>query len=270
MDGKILVIYSAYNAEEYVASSLAPFLSHRNFIVVASSRKFGRFPEERNDNTLRVLEHAHTVFPDQLIGIDGSDEPVDREHEAKNAALELAGKSINQNDNIEYIMIVDSDEFYTLSDLNKIVKHIDSSPETITFNVNLKNYINDAEHYLKEPFCPPRIFRVSFTNKWTQPSGKFSLLKFHWDNDVCYMDPNKRQDDGKIPVYSWQQFATDTIPDIWVDHYSWLDNERSKNKIEYQQKHFGQCSYKWEDGSVQFNEEYFKKTGEPYPEIVTV
>jgi hypothetical protein len=51
---------------------------------------------------------------------------------------------------------------------------------------------------------------------------------------------------------------------------SWL-NSNSKQKIAYQTKRWGDfgCSYKWnEEGNcLQFNEEYFKKTGQPLPII---
>lgn len=253
---KILVIYTAYNAEEYVEESLAPFLNHPDCVVVASSRKFSRFPEARNDNTVSLLNKLFDEYPN-FIGLDYSDDPVDREHEAKNVVLEIAATHAKEAPP-QYVMIVDSDEFYTREDIDKIIEEIDGHPEIVTFRVPLRNFINDTKHYLEEPFCPPRLFRTSFKTNWTEPKGSFALLNFYWDNDVCYFRIEEGQE--KFEVYRFDQFGVKTIKSVWVDHYSWLDNERSKKKIEYQRKHFGHCGFKWENG-VKFDEAYYKIIG---------
>ena len=263
MNSKILVLYSAYNAEDYIHKSIYPFLNHPNCLVAATSRRFSRFPEERKDNTVSILNTYFDRY-DNFIALDCSDEPVDREHEAKNELLTLATPHLKTVP--DYIMIVDSDEFYSTKDIDYILDYIEEEKEFVTFKVPLKNYINDTEHYLEEPFCPPRVFRTSFKTDWTEPAGSFSLLQFYWDNDVCYFRTTDVED-GKIPVYKWDQFASCLIPYVWVDHYSWLDDERSKNKIEYQRKHFGHCGYKWEDG-VKFDETYYRIIGAELPIII--
>jgi len=62
-----------------------------------------------------------------------------------------------------------------------------------------------------------------------------------------------------------------TIPkDVaYVRHLSWPNNEASRKKIEYHLKHFGHCSYKWDDKlGLQIDSGYYTKLGLPIPNII--
>ena len=55
-------------------------------------------------------------------------------------------------------------------------------------------------------------------------------------------------------------FPSIIIPDLQIKHYSWLDGETSKKKIEYQRSRGWTCSYKVDDQNrVSFNEEFYKQ-----------
>ena len=77
------------------------------------------------------------------------------------------------------------------------------------------------------------------------------LDKMFWDNDVYY--------EGGIPQTKLPLLE---IPrDVaHVKHLTWLSNEKSKKKYEYNLKHIGVCSYKWDydNDKLIFDEEYYK------------
>lgn len=276
MKSNFLIVYSAYNSQEYVEKSLTPFLTHPNCWVVASSRRFGLFPEPRKDFTVDILNFLKNKYPNQFVGIDSDKEPVKREHEAKNRALEIFSEFSKEIDApvIDYVWIVDSDEFYSTEEIQKVIDFVDS-PEfstTVWFSIPLKNFVFDENTFLSEPFCPPRIFRTSFSMGWTVPPGNFYLHSFFWDNDIAYANKDDLVHE-QIPLYNHDSFARKTIPtsEVWIKHLSWLNNNRGKKKVEYQESHFGHCGFKWVEGKgLEFNQEYYDKTGQPLPKTETV
>lgn len=273
---KKLIIYQAYNTEEYIEDSLTPFLKRKDCYVVASNRHFAKFPRKQTDCTLDILEHLKLKYPNRFVGIDSKNSSVEHEHHAKNDALKLFTDWARDNieaQNVDHVFIVDSDEFYSPEDIENIFDFVDNGPEknSVWFSLALKNMVFDKNTYFKEPFAPPRIFKTSFSVDWTNPSGDFYLHSFFWDNDIAYGRQQDRQNStGDIPLYSYKAFAHAFIPKevAWIPHYTWLNDERSKHKVEYQNKHFGHCGFKWEDGNLKLNEEYYEKTGEKLPQII--
>ena len=55
----------------------------------------------------------------------------------------------------------------------------------------------------------------------------------------------------------------------WIRHYTWLNNERSKKKVEYQKARGWTCSYEWDynENKLKFNAEYYKKEKLPFPHV---
>ena len=66
---------------------------------------------------------------------------------------------------LDYIWLVDSDEFYTDEDINNIEKYVESSNKNL-FKISLKNHVLDFKHYLEEPIQPPRIFKTNIDNQY--------------------------------------------------------------------------------------------------------
>jgi len=245
------IIYYGYNTEEYVVDSIAPFLERDNFVVSAVSVPFLEYRDVDD------LEDSTTDILRELVAQRKLRYLVDRprfvqEHEARNHALAHLSKY-----NVDYIWLVDSDEIYTEDQIDQICEYVEADQGNF-FKLSLKNFVFDKNHYLEEPFCPPRIFKTKVDN--------LPLYGFYWDNDIAYFEALSRN------LFSYEKMkGMKTIPPevAFIDHYSWLNNEIGKRKVAYQLKHFGHCSYKWneEKNILEFNEEFYKKTNTEIPEV---
>jgi hypothetical protein len=104
------------------------------------------------------------------------------------------------------------------------------------------NYIFDGNEWVDD-FCPPRIFKNTFSKK---------IKKFYWDNDIIYEYNNME--------INYKSLSECKIPKnvAHIKHMTWL-HSNGKAKYEYQMKHFGECSYKWnyEINKLEFNKEFF-------------
>ena len=264
---KFGIVFCAYNVEPYVHKSLEPFLRPW-FWVSAVSVPFKEYStqEDYRDNTTEILRNFTREWTEDGLTTDHLDpfeiQLVDspeyiQEHEARNLALD------NLKQQVDYIWLVDGDEIYTPKQINSIVKYVEDHPAA-WYRLCLKNYVFDTDSFMEEPFCPPRIFSTHY-------NGDFNP-RFVWDNDMAY------QRLGLNSLVDYRQLSNLTVPKevAWVDHYSWLNDEIGKRKVEYQQKHFGHCSFKWvqnyaslhDKGRLEFDEDYFEKTGEQKPKII--
>ena len=111
-------------------------------------------------------------------------------------------------------------------------------------------------------FCPPRIFKTEVKD--------FKINRLYWDNDLLYLNKLTKQE------LSHEQFASVKVPIKLVNpkHMTWLNDLRSKLKIEYQRNHFSSngCSYKWndEENRLEFDYDFYKRTGQQVPEVVNI
>lgn len=246
------IIFCGYNNEDTVIRAISPFLGDSRFVIAAVSIPFAEYidQEEKEDRTIEVLREFHRqgeikYFIDNPRYI--------KEHEARNLALDCL-----KREGCEFYFMVDSDELFTKENLDNIEKFIDKDKPSDWWRLSLKNYVFDDKTYLKEPFCPPRIFRAK-TEYLYNPS-------FYWDNDIQYFKSH-----GEPISYSF--LPNQTIPKevAWIKHLTWMNNEASKRKRDYQIAHFGGiCSFDWdEEKGLIFNEEYFKINGKGIPETIT-
>jgi hypothetical protein len=247
------IIYCGYNTEDYVLDSIEPFLNKQNHIVSAVSVPFAEYKgiDSFHDNTTNILREL--VSQKRLKYLVDSPQYVS-EADARNYALHYLKKY-----NVDYIWLVDSDEFYTEEHINKIEEYVESSNNSL-FKISLKNHVFDLDHYLEEPFCPPRIFKTNIKDQ-------FNLFNFYWDNDICYTY------NGKLIKYDMIE-ELETIPEniAYIPHYTWLNDKIGRRKVEYQHRHFGHCSYKWdkENHCLSFDEEFYKKQNLPIPKVKNV
>ena len=130
------------------------------------------------------------------------------------------------------------------------------------FSIPFKNYIFDAKQYVKG-FCPPRIFR--------RTGGDMvyaEMDSFYFDNDIKY----KLSGDTFRTECSYKDFSTRNIPENIVNggikHLTWL-HSNGKNKVLYQNQHFGHCSYKWneEKQELEIDYDFYRKNGLDLPVI---
>lgn len=246
---KIGIIYVGYQTEEYIESSLAPWIKARQdktndnqFCICAVSTPFLGFTnEDKLDGTIPMLsKYLSEDKIDHLI--------TDPKNIPETQARGMALKWLIEQD-VDIVWQVDSDEFYTLDQIGKISYFVELNPFITWFRLNLKNYVFTDKQYLFEPFTPPRIHRTSFQG--------FTASSFTQDNDIAYGGLNQHI------------FANMTVPQniAWINHFSWLSNLRSKQKIQYQNKRGWECSFAWDvtNDHLCWNKSYFNNRGLTYP-----
>ena len=244
---KLGVIYLGFNNFKYVKESILPWVTLKYiypemFIINAVSVPFLEYKEEniKEDETtefLKVLSEAN------FINKCFDNPKYIKENEARNLALfDLLKKDV------DYIMLVDSDEIYTLNEIENIFNFIKNN-DADAYKINLKNYIFDGKSYLDE-FCPPRIFKTKING---------GLNSFYWDNEVIY---NNNKTDKHI------NFITIPKEIAFVRHMTWL-HENGEEKVKYHKKHFGGCSYIWDEKrkELSLDIDYYDRMGYKRPII---
>lgn len=240
--------------------SLTPWMLARKekwcgneFVICAVSLPFKDFQFDGIDATTASLvaaEIAGTI--DKVF----TEPKFIHETEARGMALKYL---IEQN--VDFLWIVDADEFYQKRDIENIIRFVEKENFSRWFKLSLKNYVFNKTTYLVEPFCPPRIHRVKFKSY----DGDYTTNSFWDDNNVSYL-----KDDGSISKLD-REFSFLTVPRsvAWVKHLSWLSDERSRAKINYQTSRNWVSSFSWDDsqGGLIFNPEYYTKAGKSFPEI---
>lgn len=251
---KLGILLTAYNVEPYIHDCLAPFLGRGDCVISAVSVPFAEYRQQEfyEDGTTQILQEYKNrgeidhlvIFPRFL-----------KESDARNLALEKL-----KEENVDFLLILDGDEVYREEQVDSIIQFIEEN-NSVWYRLCLKNFVFDKEHYLEEPFAPPRIFRME-TEQW-------KLNNFYWDNDISYWN---KLNGGQIKYDDILKNQTIPKEIAWIDHYSWLSDEIGKRKTLYQLQHFGLCSYDWdeEENKLIFNEDYYKKTGQQKPKILSI
>ncbi len=254
---KIGLLTTTYNDVDTIQRALEPWMTAGpNFIICVIDGLFNNYPIENNSiNTSypRIREWLDKMYEwgniDHLIYND----KIQEEAEARNN-----GVKILLNNNIDYLISVGMDEFYTPKEIADLVKFIKLFPLTTSFKVSYRNLTFDNNHYTTG-FCPRRVWKVN--------SSPYKLKGFHWDDDMTY-------EFNGIDNIIDEQLSTATIPKKLVNplHDTWRDNQRSRDKIEYQMKHFGHCSFciNPETNKMEFSKEFYSKNNQPIPELYKI
>jgi hypothetical protein len=147
------------------------------------------------------------------------------------------------------VWMLDGDEIYTVGQIESIVDYIRGDGSADWYSINFKNYIFDGRVWI-DGFQPPRIFRTDRHR---------GIKQFRSDNVILYCDGSASVDHAGTVI------PKDTA---LVEHITWL-HENGKKKYEYQMRHFGECSYRWnyQDQKLEFNPEYYRKYGARVPTL---
>jgi len=247
---KIGVLATGFNCADYFDKVLEPWLQYKEkykkLIISAVSGHFTGNVAIEDDSKELMLHAFNTKKIDYLaVPVGDFDEAAIR-----NLALTPLLK-----ENVDIVWLLDFDEIYTLQEIEDIIRFVKQDSFTACFRIEFKNYVFNTQSYIKG-FAPRRIWKVIY-------GSLLKLDKFVWDNDAQYKNAQ-----GDIHLDS--VLPCGRVPLVTPKHLTWLNNLRSKNKILYQEKHFGHgagCSFKWEDNQLTWNLDYFKKTGEPIPTI---
>jgi hypothetical protein len=242
---KIGIIFAGYNNFKHASTSIIPWILYKkmypnNIFIAAVSVPFKEY-ENKNIKPDSTTDYLINLANEKFIDICFDQPKFIKENEARNMPLfYLLDK------NVDYVMIVDSDELYSLEDIARIIQYI-SENDLEAFKINFKNYILDGKTYL-DGFCPFRIFKTKIHD---------GIDSFYWDNDIKYRN-------GKT---NNQLIYADIPKEVaYIKHMTWL-NENGKEKVEYHLKHFGACSYKWNQDKMELeiDWEYYDRMGYSRP-----
>ncbi len=258
---RIGLIWVGYQCEDMLERSLAPWIAARKdqlsgheFVICAVSVPFEGFEQQKPDDTEWML-HGHAVRG-EIDHYITSLKPT-KETEARGAALRWLVER-----NVTYLWQIDADEFYTIEDIQRITAFVEANPWVAMMRLSLKNRVFTKDQYLVEPFTPARIHKVHL------PGGHVAC-EFWGDNNVLYRRPWSGAE-GEPPIRDTDS-ASLTVPQTvgWIDHATWLNDERSRRKVSYQTtSRQWQCSFAWDEvKGLMWNEAYFARMGLPKPEI---
>jgi hypothetical protein len=243
---KIGLLCCFYNCAEDVDKLLAPWRNISNCII---SIVHGQFKEYHDlgypDEDIATIEKLKVTPCNYLYVQNGIYES---EAEIRDKGLRYL---ISQN--VDIVILIDSDEFYTEDNVKGILSYIEHPDNDLYawYSINFKNYVFDCKQWL-DGFHPPRVFRTKYNS--------IAIDRFYWDNDILYKN-------GEIKC-NYKDLPSKEIPKrvAHVKHITWT-HENGKKKVEYQNRHFGTCSYRWDEQSKQlaFNEDYYLKNRLPLP-----
>lgn len=253
--------FSAYDSVEYLERFLAPWLEfkqkHGLIKISAGHACFKEFQEmgfpiKSKDGTHELLEEKHrkgeidyNIFIEQSMG----------EADARTEILQPLLR-----DDISLLWITAPDEIITLKQIEAALNYVKKDPYLIWYRFELKNLTFTEKTYIRG-FCPPRIF--------TNNRG-YKIVHFRGDDELIY------EKDGQMIDYL--QLPHKQIPfNICAPlHYTWLDDERSRGKVRYQEKRWNPpngngCSFKInQEGKLDWNYEAYKRVNQHTPELLSV
>jgi hypothetical protein len=241
---KFGILCNFYGFPHYLDKVLEYWIPYKNeFVFAASSCKFDQYIKinylEEDNSTIELL---NTKYKDLISFVYSAKEANDSF--VRNEPLKYL---LSQN--VDYIWLLDGDEFYSSQDIENIKNFVKSNEFISYFKINFKNYFNDEQHWV-DGFCPPRIFKVNTKN--------LKLDSFYFENDLYYADESKNLTDYK-------NLSHLEIPKnkAHIKHYSWCGSKDFlKNKIKYQNLRYnGICSYAWDESNdcLKLNEDFYQK-----------
>ncbi len=248
---KIGILSCLYGVPDLAKQCLDPWFELKdelNLVIGCCHSQFKEYAEfdtNSDTETLNILKQYK--FDSFYIG----DRPM-LEHEVRDIVLQDLLKL-----NVDYVILLDGDEIWTTDQIKELISVIKKNPLYAWFSIEYKNLTFNKNTYTLG-FCPPRVFKVEYVG--------CKLRHFYWDNDISYIQAN-----DKTAIISYRDLPNKKIQTILPTHHTWLNDERSRKKIIYQEKHFANgsgCSFKWDDG-LKWNEDFFVKTGQTKPILLT-
>lgn len=252
---KIGIIFTIFNCAESVDKflevwKLVKFIPpdlQDNFIFSCVSVPFDKFEVGKIDNTAEIIKSKNIM---DFLYVD---ENPRSEIEARGICLEFL-----KNQNCEIIWQIDSDEQFSAGNIYKILEFVKLNPKIAWFLVSYKNYVFDSKTYLAAPFQPARIYRVDFP--------PYKLGGFRDDNNLTFF----KEGNGKKIEFPDLFLKSKIIPPevAFVPHYSWMSDERSRAKINYQKARGWTPSFRWneQENKLEFNPAAYPNG---FPKVIT-
>jgi len=254
---KIGLIFCGFNCADSIQDCLSPWVEIKNnppddlknlgsidFVYSFVSVPFDKFEVTNIDNTADLVKES------RIMDYSFVDSAAKSEIEARGLCLDYL-----KNSNCDIIWQVDFDEYYTQDQIVNIIKYIQLNDSVVWFKLCLKNFVFSDKQYLSQPFTPARIFRVS--------APPFKLGTFRDDNNLTFWHNN-----AEIPdLFVKNKIIPKEVS--WTKHLTWLNNSRSKDKVNYQVRRWGRSSFIWNDKSnqLEFNPSYYPDG--KFPEVIS-
>lgn len=252
--------FSGYECSEFIDKFLDPWLNYKknnreNELIISAGhvcfKEFQEmgFPVESKDGTCEMLAQKHKNG--EIDYFSFTDAPL-TEAEARTEIL----KPLLERD-ISCLVISAPDEIFDVNQITAALEYTKKDPFIQWYRLEYRNLVFSDKKYVKG-FNPPRIF---FNNRG------YKIVNFRADDEILY------EKDGQIIDYL--QLPNKQIPfKICAPlHYSWLDNKRSYDKQKYQSIRWDPpkgngCSFKInENGKLDWNLDFYKRIGQPVPEV---
>lgn len=230
------IIFAGWRCHDMVAHALGPWLSARagscraaSFRIAAVCCPFQGFCGE-DDGTLAYLQGR--LASGEIDHLATSATPLS-EVEARGRALSaLLGMGVTD------IWQADADEFILPEQIDRIVGFWANRPHLGWARLSYKNRVFTPNQYLVKPFTPPRIHRAEV------PHRGFRASHFWDDNNIMYRALARAEAVRDL------DFPSVTVPTAvaWIDHHTWISNDRSRMKCQYQSSRPGwRCDFAWDD-----------------------
>lgn len=261
--GLLLCVYEDY---DFINECLQPWVEFRRIndspINVKIAVTHGQFLEYHqlgfiDDDTRTINKLTELYRRNSIDYLYAQNEPGSSATQIyqDEAGLRNHGLKWLLEQNIDYFWTIGADEIYKVSEIQNIIGKIEQENLCDYFKIHHRNFVFDRNHYVND-FCPNRIWN-------NRRHG--GIDKFFFDDDIVFKDGTKDRD-----------AACYVIPEKYarISHYTWLNNEKSKNKVKYHELHFKHgagCSYKWneQENKLEINLDYYKRIGQSPPEIFT-
>ncbi len=268
-DIKLGVLYCAYSSPEYI-QFINPWIKLKdelNIVIAGANGMFREMHEldyeDNDEETIEKLLQLRFIGDIDFLYVQNDPATKKKENFIFETEAQIRDRALQYllEQNCTHILLLDSDEAYTEKEIRNIIESLEKDKFTTWFRIEFKNLTFSEKTYTKN-FRPPRIFRVI--------SGDNKLSGVYYDNDCVYIDKN-----GNEKGYLEFSSAVISLSKANPLHYTWLSDERSKKKVAYQVAHFSHgagCSYKWneEKNCLEFNENYFKITGQSKPILYNI
>ena len=247
---KVGLILASWNDIKYLSGCLQNWITWRETNPLLIACLDCCFAENGEGNsTDRSIELLEEYKKNNKIDFFEVLPPGLKEHEARNVALKYLLRQ-----GCDVIWLLGSDEIYSKKEIDSAVKFVEKEDFITWFRIEFKNLVFDEKHYIKG-FNPGRMFRVN--------QNKLKIKEMYFDDDFLYTDGINNIDYKNLPH---KQIPISLCNPL---HYTWLDDERSRKKCEYQAKRWGKdgCSFTYQGDKLVFNTKFYKKNNIILPEI---
>ena len=236
---KIGIQTLAYNCENTIEEVLTPWINLKDKYDVKIWVGSGQFKiykelgyEDKNEKTLILL---NTMLNEGKVDCVFTPDPENllSDHETRDKCINYFKKL-----DIDLMIQVDSDEFYSEEDVINYMKFIEENSDYSCFNTTFKNLIGDGTKY----------------EEWTRISA--AKIKNHGGISHYYFDAHWSFTGEDGINIEYRQVPTITIPKELVHplHDTWTDNRRGsgtghiKDKMEYQKRYYSHdCGWVWDE-----------------------